>query len=113
MASFLIAVISSQANWENPLLPAPNPVIYSYGEKEEHQMKPLIFGGSGAIGRAVAWDLAEDKDVESLGIVGRREEALIKIKKIHPSPNSRQLFISRLNKIPLIGIQPSYLSSVP
>jgi hypothetical protein len=25
MASFLIAVISSQANWDNPLLPAPIP----------------------------------------------------------------------------------------
>jgi len=44
-------------------------------------MKILIFGGSGKIGNAVAWDLAQDKDVEKIGIVGRRKEALQKTKK--------------------------------
>jgi saccharopine dehydrogenase-like NADP-dependent oxidoreductase len=61
-------------------------------------MKPLIFGGSGAIGRAVAWDLAEDKAVESLGIVGRREEALIKIKNWIQSPKIKIHTLDILNR---------------
>lgn len=44
-------------------------------------MKALVFGGSGKIGSAVAWDLAKDKDIDAIGIVGRRKEALEKIKK--------------------------------
>jgi lysine 6-dehydrogenase len=43
-------------------------------------MKILVFGGSGKIGSAVAWDLAYDSDVEKIGIVGRRREALEKTK---------------------------------
>lgn len=44
-------------------------------------MKVLIFGGSGAIGSAVAWDLAKQSEVKAIGIVGRRKEALEKTKK--------------------------------
>jgi len=44
-------------------------------------MKILVFGGSGAIGRAVAWDLAKDGEVKAIGIVGRRKEALESTKK--------------------------------
>ncbi|MCJ7612709.1 MAG: saccharopine dehydrogenase NADP-binding domain-containing protein [Candidatus Aminicenantes bacterium] len=43
-------------------------------------MKILIFGGSGKIGAAVAWDLAKDKDVETIGLVGRHRATLQKIK---------------------------------
>jgi lysine 6-dehydrogenase len=39
-------------------------------------MKILVFGGSGAIGRAVAYDLAQDKRVEAIGITGRRKNLL-------------------------------------
>jgi len=39
-------------------------------------MKVLVFGGSGQIGSAMTWDLAQHEDVEAVGIVGRREEAL-------------------------------------
>ena len=55
-------------------------------------MKILVFGGSGAIGRAVAWDLAKDGDVKAIGIVGRRKEALertkewVGSKKVIPQP---------------------------
>ncbi len=55
-------------------------------------MKILVFGGSGAIGRAVAWDLAKDREVKAIGIVGRRKEALGKTKewigsdKVIPQP---------------------------
>lgn len=44
-------------------------------------MKVLIFGGSGKIGSAVAWDLAKDAEVEKIGIVGRRQEFLDQIRK--------------------------------
>ena len=39
-------------------------------------MNILIFGGSGKIGAAVAWDLVKEEDVETVGIIGRREDAL-------------------------------------
>ena len=44
-------------------------------------MKALVFGGSGKIGSAVAWDLAKDKEVEVIGITGRRQDALEETKK--------------------------------
>lgn len=44
-------------------------------------MKTLVFGGTGKVGSAVAWDLAKDKEIEKVGIVGRRKDALDKTKK--------------------------------
>jgi len=44
-------------------------------------MKILIFGGSGKIGSAVAWDLAKDEEVKAIGIVGRHKKTLDSIKK--------------------------------
>ncbi|MGE5235169.1 MAG: saccharopine dehydrogenase family protein [Acidobacteriota bacterium] len=43
-------------------------------------MKILVFGGSGKIGSAVAWDLVGDPNVEEVGLVGRRREALEEVK---------------------------------
>ena len=43
-------------------------------------MNALVFGGSGKIGSAVAWDLAKDKEIETIGIVGRHIETLEKTK---------------------------------
>lgn len=43
-------------------------------------MKALVFGGSGKIGSAVAWDLAKDTEIEAIGITGRRIKALEKTK---------------------------------
>lgn len=42
-------------------------------------MRIVIFGGSGKIGSAVAWDLARDPDVASIGLAGRRREALERV----------------------------------
>jgi len=39
-------------------------------------MKALIFGGSGKMGLVVAWELARRDDVEQIGLVDRRGEAL-------------------------------------
>jgi saccharopine dehydrogenase-like NADP-dependent oxidoreductase len=43
-------------------------------------MKALVFGGSGKIGSAVAWDLAKDDQIEAIGITGRHLETLEKTK---------------------------------
>lgn len=40
------------------------------------EMKMLVFGGTGRIGSAVAWDLARAEDVEEVGIVGQSDEGL-------------------------------------
>jgi saccharopine dehydrogenase-like NADP-dependent oxidoreductase len=39
-------------------------------------MRFLVFGGSGTIGRAAAWDLARDPDVREVALVGRHLDAL-------------------------------------
>lgn len=47
-------------------------------------MKVLVFGGSGKMGSAVAWDLAKNSKVGEVGIIGitgRRENILEKTKK--------------------------------
>ena len=44
-------------------------------------MKALVFGGTGKVGSAVAWDLAKDKEVKKVGIVGRHKDALEKTRK--------------------------------
>jgi lysine 6-dehydrogenase len=44
-------------------------------------MKILVFGGSGKMGAAVAWDLVQQGDVETVGLVGRREEALARTRE--------------------------------
>ncbi len=43
-------------------------------------MKVLIFGGTGKIGSAVAWDLVRESTVEEVGLIGRRKGALTKLK---------------------------------
>ena len=42
-------------------------------------MKIVVFGGSGKIGSAVAWDLAKDPEVEQIGIVGRNLPGLKRV----------------------------------
>ena len=39
-------------------------------------MRILVVGATGRIGRAVAWDLVRDPDVEQLGLVGRTQQSL-------------------------------------
>jgi len=52
-------------------------------------MNVLIFGGSGKIGSAVAWDLVKENDVEAVGIMGRREDSLERTKAWINSPKIR------------------------
>ena len=52
-------------------------------------MNVLIFGGSGKIGAAVAWDLVKVNDVDTVGLIGRREDALERTKVWIDSPKTR------------------------
>ncbi|HEX9916768.1 MAG TPA: saccharopine dehydrogenase C-terminal domain-containing protein [candidate division Zixibacteria bacterium] len=44
-------------------------------------MKALVFGGTGKVGSAVAWDLSKDGEIKKVGIVGRHKDTLEKTKK--------------------------------
>lgn len=49
-------------------------------------MKILVYGGSGKMGAAVAWDLVKEDDVETVGLVGRNEDTLQRAKAWVSSP---------------------------
>lgn len=49
-------------------------------------MDVLVFGGSGKMGSAVAWDLVGEDDVGTVGLVGRREESLERAARWIDSP---------------------------
>ncbi|MBN1271635.1 MAG: saccharopine dehydrogenase NADP-binding domain-containing protein [Candidatus Aminicenantes bacterium] len=57
-------------------------------------MKILVLGASGKIGSAVAYDLAQDPEVERIGIVGRHRKTLEAVKK---KVGGRKLFIHELD----------------
>lgn len=42
-------------------------------------MKILVFGGSGKIGSAVAWDLSKDNAITQIGVAGRHKDSLQKV----------------------------------
>ena len=44
-------------------------------------MKALVFGGSGKVGSAVAWDLSKDDSIDTIGITGRNLDTLERTKK--------------------------------
>ncbi|MCR4391535.1 MAG: saccharopine dehydrogenase NADP-binding domain-containing protein [Candidatus Acetothermia bacterium] len=52
-------------------------------------MKVLVFGGTGKIGAAVAWDLAREATVETVGLVARSKAALERTKRWIGSPKIR------------------------
>jgi lysine 6-dehydrogenase len=49
-------------------------------------MNVLVFGGSGKVGSAIVWDLVKEEDVETVGIIGRRADALKKTRTWLASP---------------------------
>jgi lysine 6-dehydrogenase len=53
----------------------------------------LIFGGSGKIGATVAWDLAKANDVENVGIIGRKGDALKKTKAWQANPKVKSYIL--------------------
>jgi len=71
-------------------------------------MKALVFGGSGKIGSAIAWDLAKDKEIVEIGIVGRRKEALKKVKDWVRSDKVRVHVLDINNKKDTIALMKKY-----
>lgn len=51
-------------------------------------MKIIVFGANGKMGRAVAYDLCKWEEVEQVGLLGRRREALEETKKWLKSPKT-------------------------
>ncbi|MDH5406414.1 MAG: saccharopine dehydrogenase NADP-binding domain-containing protein [Candidatus Aminicenantes bacterium] len=71
-------------------------------------MKLLVFGGSGKIGPAVAWDLVKENDVEAVGLVGRREHALEQTKKWINSDKVRVHPLDIANREDTINLMKQY-----
>ncbi len=71
-------------------------------------MKALVFGGSGKIGSAIAWDLAKDKQIEEIGIVGRHKETLEKVKNWVGSDKVRVCVLDINNKQDTIDLMKQY-----
>ena len=71
-------------------------------------MKILVFGGSGKIGAAVAWDLVKADDVETVGLIGRRREALDKTKAWIASPKLKLHILDIDDTQTLRGVMQEY-----
>lgn len=75
-------------------------------------MKVLVFGGSGKIGSAVAWDLARDDEVKQIGLVGRNADSLNEVKRwigkgnitIHTADVSDEAAVKSLMKQYDVGV---------
>jgi saccharopine dehydrogenase-like NADP-dependent oxidoreductase len=71
-------------------------------------MNVLIFGGSGKIGSAVAWDLINENDVETVGILGRQEEPLERTKAWIKSSKIRTHVLDVLDSQTVINVMQQY-----
>jgi len=71
-------------------------------------MKALVFGGSGKIGSAIAWDLSKDKEIEEIGIVGRRKQSLEKVKNWIGSDKVKVCVLDINNKQETINLMKQY-----
>jgi lysine 6-dehydrogenase len=71
-------------------------------------MKILIFGGSGKIGSAVAYDLAPDPEVQAIGIVGRHKETLERVKQWVGSDKVKPHILDIHDKQAVIALMQQY-----
>jgi len=75
-------------------------------------MKVLIFGGTGKVGSAVAWDLVREHEIKTVGLIGRQKGELDKTKKwinsnkitLHPLDIVHKEVIKRIMKKYDIGV---------
>ena len=72
------------------------------------KMNILIFGGSGKIGAAVAWDLVKEEDVETVAIIGRRGDALERTKTWLASPKVKSYILDVANTRALQNLMQQY-----
>ena len=71
-------------------------------------MNILVFGGSGKIGSAIAWDLVKEEDVEAVGIIGRRRDALEKTKAWISNPKVKSYNLDIADTQTIMGLMESY-----
>jgi saccharopine dehydrogenase-like NADP-dependent oxidoreductase len=71
-------------------------------------MKALVFGGSGKVGSAVAWDLSKDESIDSIGITGRNLNSLEQTKKWIGSPKVVPHVIDVNDKAALSSLMAQY-----
>lgn len=71
-------------------------------------MKVLVFGGSGKMGAAVAFDLAKDDAVTGIGLVGRRRDALEQTRTWLKSPKVTPHVLDIEKKDDVIALMKQY-----
>jgi saccharopine dehydrogenase-like NADP-dependent oxidoreductase len=71
-------------------------------------MKIVVFGGSGKIGSAVAWDLAKDPAVSEVGLVGRNADSLSRVKGWIGSDKVKIHVAGIEDRSTLVGIMKGY-----
>ncbi|MCK4692273.1 MAG: saccharopine dehydrogenase NADP-binding domain-containing protein, partial [Anaerolineales bacterium] len=71
-------------------------------------MKVLIFGGSGKMGAAVAWDLVKEDDVDVVGLVGRHEDTLQRVSNWVNSPKVKTHILDVADIGPAIQLMQGY-----
>ena len=71
-------------------------------------MNILVFGGSGKIGSAIAWDLVKEEDVEAVGIIGRRRDALEKTKAWISNSKVKSYNLDIADTQTIMGLMESY-----
>jgi lysine 6-dehydrogenase len=77
-------------------------------ESQVMKMNILIFGGSGKIGAAVAWDLFKVNDVGVVGLIGRREDALERTKTWIDNPKIRTHILDVADTRAVKGLMQQY-----
>lgn len=71
-------------------------------------MKIIVFGANGKMGRAVSYDLCKWDEVEQVGLLGRRKEALEETKKWLKSPKTVLHIVDTENKKELMKTIKNY-----
>lgn len=61
-------------------------------------MNIIVFGGTGKIGKAVAWDLSKEDSIEKIGLVGRRRQVLEETARMLPEGKTEIHAIDILDK---------------
>lgn len=71
-------------------------------------MKILVFGGSGKIGAAVAWDLVRREEVTDVGLVGRHKDGLMATRKWLENPKTHIHTLDVLDREAALELMSAY-----
>ena len=71
-------------------------------------MKILVFGGSGKMGSAVAWDLVQQVDVEQVGLLDRSKEGLARVEAWINDPKLRRHCVDLMDRAATVAVMQQY-----